>query len=70
MPDMEKHRQLLIIGQLSFISGIISTLVNIFYLNDNCILAFISGALIGLSTVLNMNYLLTSRLWKYKEPYS
>jgi hypothetical protein len=70
MPDMEKHRQLLIIGQLSFILGMISSLANIFFIKDNFILAFISGALFGLSVVLNLNYLQKSRLWKGNNPHS
>lgn len=62
--DMEKHRLLLLTGQLSFTLGIISTLVNALLFKDSSILAFLSGAFLGLSIPLNLNNLRISRYRK------
>jgi len=58
---MEKHRLLFIIGQFSFLLGVLSFLINKLMSNENSIIAFSSGLFIGLSLVLNLNHLFLIR---------
>ena len=56
-----KKIRLLVIGQFSLVFGIFGFLINYLYLNNNPIIIFVIGILLGLSLVLNLTFLLKSR---------
>ena len=55
---MDKNKFFLVIGQISLVLGLLAFLLNSLVLNHNSALAFITGLLLGLATVLNLAFLL------------
>jgi|GEM_PF-517829 vacuolar-type H+-ATPase subunit I/STV1 len=58
---MEKHKIFLVVGQISLALGFIGFLSNHLYLDNNSIIAFCSGLLLGLSFVFNITFLINNR---------
>ncbi len=53
-----KNKIFLGIGQFSLVFGISGWLINHYWLNNNPILAFLTGMFLGLSMVLNLAFLI------------
>ena len=59
---VKKNILFLAIGQLSLFLGLLGFLLNYLVLNHNSALAFVTGLLLGLATVLNLAYLLRRKI--------
>jgi len=58
---MKTNKSLLIIGQFSLFLSILGFISNYLYFDNNSILAFSVGILMGLSLVINLTYLIRIR---------
>ncbi len=58
---MKKNKSLLVIGQFSLALSILGFISNYFYFNNNPIITFSVGILMGLSLVMNLTYLIKGR---------
>ncbi|MCP4311792.1 MAG: hypothetical protein GY790_11050 [Bacteroidetes bacterium] len=58
---MCKNRTFLVIGQVTLVLGVMGEVINFNYLNNNPIVAFLSGLFFGLSVVMNMTFLVRIR---------
>lgn len=61
------NRTFLIVGQLSFVLGILCTMLNSWYLDHFPVMDFMSGLFLGLSSVMNLAFLVRYSGYHHRE---